>query len=1684
MTKESPTPKKKKYRGLRILGKVIIGFFLFFILLVLVIRTPWAQNFIKNKAIDYVTSKTDTKIDIESLFLTFDGDIKITGVYLEDKQQDTLLYSKSLEANIALIPLITGKSIGVDGLDWEGVRAHIWRKDSIVGYNFNFLIDAFASEDSTAVTEVDTSSTSMNLILRNLDLKDFEISFDDELIGINTKAKFNELFLDLKKIDLDSMVFNAPEAKISEAKIDVIQNESKIIDNDTTSSVLPSFLVESFVLEAVKVHYKSNTSNLELNTTINDFSAESTDINLETNRIYLDEIALRHSTVKLQLNDVANSSEAAETNNSEAFEWPDFDIKVNQAHIENNDIGYFVNNHKAQKGVFNANALDFKNLSLIANTAYMNKSGVGIHVEKGQFQEGSGLHLKQLSTEAVFSNTNLTLKNLDIALNNDLVLGDLNMEYSEINSFMNHPEKSKIDLVLSKFRFDFNDIFLFQPDLKNNEYLQILSKKRLSGHAKASGYVSDIQIPSFNVSWGDSTKLVLKGQIKNATQTDSLKFKIPSYRFTTKKSDIERFVAISDSTISIPNKMMLSGNISGALNAIATDSKLVSEQGFASIEGQFENLNDIHFKTHITVEEYELDKLLNIEKLGKLSVTVDAEGGGKTINDLDGKLVAVVNNFSYNEYPIENLEIVGNIINGQGEITSVYKDQNIDINLDAFVILDSIAPELKMDLNLAGANLQALGLTEQDIKTGFTLSGNFKGDSKSFDAGAMLSDGVVVYDSKTYLLGQLKANAHVREDTTSVQVENKILNLDLQSNATPLVFSKALKNHVLSYFYREDRSATLDTLQNPVELKLQAKLAQSPVINNVFLVNLKEVDTVKIDVEFKELDRQLVAIVDAPHINYSDNTIDSLSVLINTYKDEFLFNLGFKEINAGPLLLPETYITGVQKNNELQLDFNAAYKGTELTDVRAVVTGVENDIKFHVYPENLKLNKENWSIPEDNAILFTKDKISFNNFKITKNEQSIEVTNQLPKVHTDHIAVAYKNFKINEILEYFNPETPLAEGVLNGDFIVQDPLNKPGIIADLDISQLKVKNINMGRLSLHGKSVGANNYTLESTLSGGEIDLDLKGTYKSESDKANLNLDLNLKTFNMHALEGFTDGEVSETEGFFKGRFKISGTTEKPNYDGTINFSNAKFKIVKFNTAFALLDETLKIDNKGVYFTDFTVQDENNNTFDIAGNIGTESFINPTFDLSLSAKNFQVLNATKDDNDLLYGKIVFDADAKITGDLEIPKVDLKLTVDSETDVTYVMPSSSVDVESRDGIVRFVNRNNPDAILTQASEQTSKLTGFDISSYIKVGKNATFSIVIDEQTNDNFKVFGEGEFDFTMRPNGQMNLAGVYNVSGGHYEMSLYHLVNRRFELAPDSRVTWSGSPFDADLDIRAIYNIETSAAGLMASTSSGADISDQGRFQQVLPFIVYLNIDGELTAPVLSFNLDMPEDDQGMASGQIYGRVQQINQEPDALNKQVFSLLVLNRFYPDSNSDGSEGGFNAIARDNLNSALSDQLNVFSDKLLGDSGFDLDFGLNSYTDYQGDAPEDRTNLDIAAQKKLFHDRLIVKVGSEVAIQGSREPTPLIGNVSLEYMLTKDGRYKLRGFRKSEYENVIDGQTIATGIAILFTQEFNKFKELWDSMFKAAQEKEEKKEALNDSTSKTQENVDTKNKKQTK
>ncbi|WP_415223835.1 hypothetical protein [Psychroserpens sp.] len=111
---------------------------------------------------------------------------------LEDKKGATLVYSKSLEANIPLWKIVNGEAVGVDTVDWDGLRANVIRKDSIYRYNFQFLLDAFVWAKATSVA-VDTRSTSLPLLIGKLNFSTVYILFNNAVTGIDSRFQIGKL---------------------------------------------------------------------------------------------------------------------------------------------------------------------------------------------------------------------------------------------------------------------------------------------------------------------------------------------------------------------------------------------------------------------------------------------------------------------------------------------------------------------------------------------------------------------------------------------------------------------------------------------------------------------------------------------------------------------------------------------------------------------------------------------------------------------------------------------------------------------------------------------------------------------------------------------------------------------------------------------------------------------------------------------------------------------------------------------------------------------------------------------------------------------------------------------------------------------------------------------------------------------------------------------------------------------------------------------------------------------------------------------------------------------------------------------------------------------------------------------------------------------------------------------------
>ena len=175
--------------------------------------------------------------------------------------------------------------------------------------------------------------------------------------------------------------------------------------------------------------------------------------------------------------------------------------------MSDNNISYFKNNAVSKRGVFNPDAIIINDFNFEAEDLQLKEKSALASINKLQFTEASGIQLKETNLSLTVTDTEATVSDLSLKVNNNFLRGRLKLDYNNIASAIETPENATINLDIPNLIVNVNDAFLFQPELKQNEYLRALSKKNISGSLRMYGLLSDVNIPNARINWGNSTSI-------------------------------------------------------------------------------------------------------------------------------------------------------------------------------------------------------------------------------------------------------------------------------------------------------------------------------------------------------------------------------------------------------------------------------------------------------------------------------------------------------------------------------------------------------------------------------------------------------------------------------------------------------------------------------------------------------------------------------------------------------------------------------------------------------------------------------------------------------------------------------------------------------------------------------------------------------------------------------------------------------------------------------------------------------------------------------------------------------------------------------------------------------------------------------------------------------------------------
>ncbi|MHB1921814.1 MAG: translocation/assembly module TamB domain-containing protein, partial [Chitinophagaceae bacterium] len=730
-------------------------------------------------------------------------------------------------------------------------------------------------------------------------------------------------------------------------------------------------------------------------------------------------------------------------------------------------------------------------------------------------------------------------------------------------------------------------------------------------------------------------------------------------------------------------------------------------------------------------------------------------------------------------------------------------------------------------------------------------------------------------------------------------------------------------------------------------------------------------------------------------------------------------------------------------------------------DIYARFITLKDGFRINILKSLLTVNNKLWTITPDNEISITKSSVQVKHFNIFHNNQTITLTSNDANSHQPSFLINLKSLNISDFTQFFTQSTRF-EGIADGKIVVDDPLGKLHIQADLAAQYFRMNNDSIGNMQFSGsydKGNGFLNMALKSDDQLQTININGKIGLTASNDQINISTTFNHRDFSL--IEPYISDYVSQLKGEVTGKLTIGGTRAVPQVNGNLQLDHWGFKVNYLGTYYTFSKAILHFTPSYIDLGSITLVDKYKNTALLTGKIDHQNFTHLYFNCLVQTSKFLFLNTTYLDNTMYYGDVFGNGTVNFYGPLQDMQMDITASPMEGTLINLPL-SDNLDIGKHNFIIfkSYGTELNP-------NQNQGNKTNLTVRINAALNNLAKINVIIDPTTGDAIVARGNGTLKMEIPLNGNMSMYGNYSIEKGTYYFTFQRLLSRKFRINSGSTISWNGSPSDAYVNVSAIYDVPGGASlydlisGEIGASGIALDNSELQADKVKQRVEVYLNLTGKLSHPTIGFDIKLP--DQSLSSG-VYAvsRLEQIRQDPNknALLTQVSWLLLFGQFAPASpgtgNSNALRSGGLASVGAILSSQVNSQLNNLFGKALKTKSIGLNIGYNNYTEsgVSGD-PLQRNELKLGITKSFFNDRVKLELGP--GLDWGKSNTGLnaqpgnnsafAGDFQFEYLVSPDGRLVATAFSRSNYDVYKFGNLTRSGIGISYKREFDKLSDLF-------------------------------------
>src|SRR5438105_1417574 len=132
---------------LKTLKYTFVLIILLFVFVVIAINSESCQTWLAHKYASYLSSQLGTRVEIDKVKIQFVKSAVLRGVFIEDNNHDTLLYSKLIEVELRDFNY-TKQRLRIDEVKLTGTTASIVKYKNEENFNFQQLVNYFSTGDT------------------------------------------------------------------------------------------------------------------------------------------------------------------------------------------------------------------------------------------------------------------------------------------------------------------------------------------------------------------------------------------------------------------------------------------------------------------------------------------------------------------------------------------------------------------------------------------------------------------------------------------------------------------------------------------------------------------------------------------------------------------------------------------------------------------------------------------------------------------------------------------------------------------------------------------------------------------------------------------------------------------------------------------------------------------------------------------------------------------------------------------------------------------------------------------------------------------------------------------------------------------------------------------------------------------------------------------------------------------------------------------------------------------------------------------------------------------------------------------------------------------------------------------------------------------------------------------------